>query len=86
MAWQILRDELYYETNWFLHISEEIEPIYDEDLSHLGIKFYLYGLIKRTDKAEYRVVGKEIVSRIRRFIRNRLSDYKSLKKGFEEQQ
>ena len=40
---------------------------------------------KATDRTQYEVTSREIVSRTRHFIRLRLSDYKSIKKGFREQ-
>ena len=39
---------------------------------------------KTADRTQYQVVSREIVYRIRRFVQSRLSEYKSLKKGFDE--
>lgn len=50
---------------------------------NIGVSFYV-GLQARLEKTEYRVIGKQIVSEIRSFIRKRLSDYEALKRGFEE--
>lgn len=53
------------------------------DWEDVGIRFSVW-LEAGLEKAEYRVIGKEIASDIRSFIRKRLSDYKALKNGFEE--
>ena len=49
-----------------------------------GVSFGVW-IYRTVNKNEYQVISREIASCIRRFIRNRLSEYKAIKKGFEEQ-
>jgi hypothetical protein len=49
----------------------------------LGVRFYVW-LELGADKSGYEVIGRELVSCIRSFIRKRLSDYRALKRGFDE--
>lgn len=53
------------------------------DSEDVGIRFYVW-LEAGLEKNEYQVIAKEIASDIRSFIRKRLSDYRALKRGFEE--
>jgi hypothetical protein len=48
-----------------------------------GVRFWV-SIEKTADKGEYQVISREIASCIRRFIRVRLSEYKAIKRGFEE--
>jgi hypothetical protein len=88
MAWERLKEELFH-TNQVPLLSREIESIltYDYDMQRYeetGIKFWVW-VNKATDKTEYEVSVRQIASCIRRFIRTRLSDYKAIKRGFEEE-
>jgi hypothetical protein len=49
-----------------------------------GVRFWV-SVEKRANKNEYQVISRGIASCIRHFIRGRLSEYKAIKKGFEEQ-
>ncbi len=53
------------------------------DWEKIGIRFYVW-LKVGAEKAEYQVIGKELATNIRAFIRKRLSDHHALKRGFEE--
>lgn len=72
-------------------VSKEIETFGDwvptspghGDWEDMGIRFYVW-LKAGAEKAEYQVIGKELASNIRSFIRKRLSDHQALKRGFEE--
>jgi len=61
----------------------EMRPVDSDDWEDLGVRFYVW-LESGADKSEYEVIGREFVSYIRSFIRKRLSDYKALKRGFDE--
>lgn len=50
----------------------------------VGIYFWVW-VEKAADRTEYQIISRNIVSSIRHFIRSRLSEYKVIKKGFEEQ-
>jgi len=87
MAWEQLKEELFLTKQVHL-LSREIKNIetYDPDMFRtevVGIKFWIW-LKKAIDKTEYEVTVRQIVSYIRRFIRIRLSEYKAIKRGFEE--
>jgi len=72
-------------------ISEGIEDFKDwvesgpgyGDWERLGICFYVW-LDAGLDKTAYQVMGRQLASDIRSFIRKRLSDHRALKRGFEE--
>ncbi len=87
MAWEQLKEELFL-TNQAPLLSRKMKSIenYDYDMQRyeeLGIKFWVW-VKKAIDKTEYEVSVRQIVSCIRRFIRTRLSEYKAIKRGFEE--
>jgi|GEM_PF-2990934 len=87
MAWEQLKEELFL-TKQVPLLSREMESLedYDYDMQRyvkLGIQFWVW-VKKAIDKTEYEVSVRQIVSCIRRFIRTRLSEYKAIKRGFEE--
>jgi hypothetical protein len=53
------------------------------DWEKIGVRFHVW-LGSAEEKVKYEVIGREIVSHVRSFIRKRLSDFGALKKGFEE--
>jgi hypothetical protein len=88
MAWKLLKHEIS-QTKEVKFISEEMSPsnIVDNGgyiVDTVGIYFWLW-LKKTADRVQYQVATRDISFRIRSFIRSRLSEYKSLKKGFQEQ-
>jgi len=88
MAWEQLKEELFL-TEQVPFISRKIESLedYDDDMQrwvNIGIHFWVW-VKKARDKTEYEVSVRQIVSCIRRFIRTRLSEYKAIKRGFEEE-
>jgi len=48
-----------------------------------GVSFWV-GILRKGNKKEYQIISREIASCIRRFIRSRLSEYRAIKRGFEE--
>ena len=48
-----------------------------------GVSFGV-GILRMVGKNEWKVISREIASCIRRFIRTRLSEYRAIKRGFEE--
>lgn len=88
MAWEQLREELFL-TEQVPLLSREMESIreYDYDMQlykQIGIRFWVW-VKKAIDKTEYEVSVRQIVSCIRRLIRTRLSEYRAIKRGFEEE-
>lgn len=86
MAWDSLQQELFH-IKQVKFLSEGIRStkIWNPDglTETVGAHFWVW-VKKPADRTQYQVITKEIASGIRRFIRSRLSEYKSLKKGFEE--
>ena len=56
------------------------DPQYSEEV---GVRFYIWLSIELS-KVQYQTISREVASSIRSFIRKYLSDYKALKRGFEE--
>lgn len=87
MAWTSLARDLSQSRGVEL-VSKEIHAIQlstsDGTLEIAGVHFSVW-VKKATDRTQYEAIGKEIVFRTQRFIQTRLSDYKLIKKGFEEQ-
>jgi hypothetical protein len=88
MAWGSLQHEIY-QVKEVKFISDEMESsnIYDNAgyiIDTTGIYFWLW-LKKTADKVQYQTTTRNISFHIRSFIRGRLSEYRSLKRGFEEQ-
>lgn len=68
------------------NVPERVETVsewYGGQSDDIGVRFYVW-LEAGLEKNEYQVIAKEIAFHIRSFIRNRLSDYRTLKRGFEE--
>jgi len=87
MAWEQLKEELFL-TEQVPLLSQKLKSLeyYDFDIQQnieIGIQFWVW-VKKAIDKTEYEVSVRQIVSCIRRFIRTRLSEYKAIKRGFEE--
>ncbi len=89
MSWEALKREIF-QTGHAKYISKEMSPVYAEDSRGyiledpvLGIQFWIW-LEKAADRVQYETTTRDIAFRIRSFIRSRLSEYKSLKKGFQE--
>lgn len=53
------------------------------DWVKVGVRFWVW-ITAGLEKAEYQRIGKKIAADIRSYVRKRLSDYKSLERGFEE--
>jgi hypothetical protein len=88
MAWEHLKEELFH-TKHVPFLSQEMESIltfddYMQRYEETGTKFWVW-VKKVIDKTEYEVSVRQIVSCIRRFIRTRISEYKAIKRGFEEE-
>lgn len=88
MAWKQLKEELLL-TEQVPFISRAMEMVLDYDYDmhrdeEIGIKFWVW-VKKAMDKTEYEVSVRQIVSCIRHFIRTRLSEYKAIRRGFEEE-
>jgi hypothetical protein len=88
MAWKSLHHEIS-QTKEVEFISDEMSSLDDVDnagyiVDTACIYFWLW-LKKTADRVQYQVATRDISFRIRSFIRSRLSEYKSLKKGFQEQ-
>jgi len=63
--------------------GSEFDPKEGEHPKEMGVRFYIW-LPTDLSKIQYQNISGEIASSIRSFIRKYLSDYKALKKGFEE--
>jgi hypothetical protein len=88
MAWGALQNEIY-KNKEVMFIQNNMESIDDRDnagyvIDTTGVRFCLW-LRKFTDRIQYQAAARDISFRIRSFIRYRLSEYKSLKRGFQEQ-
>lgn len=83
MAWYSLQVELYSIAE-IEGIPNGIVGIYDDYGCEIGVCFPIL-IRKVADKAECQIISRGIASCIRHFIRGRLSEYKAIKRGFEEQ-
>jgi len=87
MLWEKLKGELF-KVKGVKGLSREPKgpEICDPDgVPRFNIVEFLVRVNKTTDKTEYIVLSKEIVATIRNFIQRRLSEYRALKRGLEEQ-
>lgn len=90
MAWELLKSELI-GIKKVDTVSEGIRTVVLRFLggsgSYVDVEGVSFGvLVYRTvNKNEYQVISREIASCIRRFIRIRLSEYRQIRKGFEEE-
>lgn len=90
MAWESLKYDLE-SLGRVSSVSEGIRKVTfmvpDGSGGYVDVEGVSFGvLIDRTvNKNEYQVISRGIASCIRHFIRSRLSEYKAIKKGFEEQ-
>jgi hypothetical protein len=90
MAWELLTSELH-GLKRVDSVSDGIRSVtvwvpdgsgsYVEDVGGVSFGVVIYRTVNRS---EYKVISREIASCIRRFIRVRLSEYKAIKRGFEE--
>lgn len=87
MSWDSLQYELY-SVKGIDFFSEGIQEMWEgdspTDAVEVGVCFSVW-VKKAVERTQYQVISKEIASRIRHFIRSRLSEYKAIKKGFEEE-
>lgn len=89
MAWESLKCELH-GVKGVDSVSEGIEKVTlvvpDGGGGYMDVEGVRFGVWvdRRVDRNEYQVISREIASCIRRFIRVRLSEYKAIKRGFEE--
>lgn len=69
-------------------VSRQLEDVpgpedEDGDAESAGVRFYVW-LKSGAAKTDYNILGKELSSSIRSFMRKCLSDHQALKKGFDE--
>lgn len=88
MSWKALQHEIY-QTKAVMLVSDEMSSLDVHDnagyiIDTEGIYFWLL-LRKATDRVQYQAAARDVSFRIRSFIRGRLSEYRSLKRGFQEQ-
>jgi hypothetical protein len=83
MAWESLSFDLLLSKE-LAASSEIIEEVVNASGHVKGVSFWV-SVKKMEDKGEYQIISRKIASCIRHFIRDRLSEYKAIKKGFEEQ-
>ena len=89
MAWELLKSELH-RIRKVDSVSEGIRQIVlgvpDGSGGYVDVGGVSFGVwVYRTvNKNEYQIISREIASCIRRFIRIRLSEYRAIRRGFEE--
>lgn len=87
MSWDSLQYELY-TVKEIESFSEGIQEMWEgdspNDAVEVGVCFSIW-VKKAAERTQYQTITKEIASCIRHFIRDRLSVYRAIKKGFEEQ-
>ena len=100
MAWESLTWEIF-SLEGVVALSQGTEnvivPVSEDDIDYMevvpgtvvlpsveGVRFWV-SVEKTADKGEYTIISRRIASCIRRFIRIRLSEYRQIRKGFEEQ-
>jgi len=70
-------------TNQIDVVRDWVGDDFHGDEQDMGVRFFVW-LKADKEKVEFQIIGRELASNIRSFIRKRLSDHQALKNGFEE--